>query len=207
VPLCYETRDLAACDTSSVRGTCRWKEHCHKTFGYRVDDCPIDVIEWTRHGVGRNDCEMVADLSVIKNPLVRLYPIVVEHSASERVFEFRQCRFYRRDIIFRQRARIGTWISYGLVPLVQRLRDLQGALRGETEATVRFTLQAREIIQLRRDLRARLFFLQLDDAFFALALPLNRLGDFAMPQSGRSTVLVPDRPVSGIKPLLGIRQI
>src|SRR5947208_4154840 len=150
---------------------------------------------------------MVADLRVIKNPLVRLYPIVVEHSARERVFEFRQCRFYRRDIIFRQRARIGTWISYGLMPLVQRLRDLQGALRGETEATVRFTLQAREIIQLRRDLRARLFFLQLNNAFFALALPLNALGDFAMPQSGRSTVLVPDRPVSGIKPLLGIRQI
>src|SRR5215211_1329280 len=160
-----------------------------------------------RDGVSRNDCEMVADLRVIENPLVRLYPTVVEHSARERVLKFVQCRFYRRDIIFRQCARIGTWISNGFVPLVQRLRDLQGALRGETEATVRFTLQAREIIQLRRDLRARLFFLQLNNAFFARALPLNRLGDFAMPQSGRSAVLVPERPVHGIKPLLGIRQI
>src|SRR6266576_1709838 len=88
---------------------------------------------------------MVADLRVIENPLVRLYPIVVEHSARERVFEFGQCGFYRRNVIFRQRARIGAWISKGLVPLVQRLRDLQGALRGETEATVRFTLQARGI--------------------------------------------------------------
>ncbi len=150
---------------------------------------------------------MVADLRVVKNPLVRLDPIVVEHSSRERVFEFAQCRFYRRHVIFRQRARIGAWISDRLVPLVQRLCDLQSALRGETEATVRFALQAREIIQLRRDLRAGLFFLQLNDAFFARALPLNGLGDFAMPQSRRSAVLVPERPVRGIKPLLGIRQI
>src|SRR5437762_9273181 len=150
---------------------------------------------------------MVADLRVIENPLVRLYPIVVEHSARERVFEFGQCRFYRRDVIFRQRARIGTWISNGLVPLVQRLRDLQGALRGKTKATVRFALQAREIVQLRRDVRARLFFLQLNDAFFARALPLNGLGDFAMPQSGASAMLVPQRAVRGIEALLGIRQI
>ena len=70
-----------------------------------------------------------------------------------------KCRFYRRHVIFRQRARIGAWISDGLVPLVQRLRDLQSALGGETEATVPFALQAREIIQLRRDLGARLFLL------------------------------------------------
>src|SRR5882724_12019006 len=150
---------------------------------------------------------MVADLRVVKNPLVRLYPIVVEHSARERIFEFTQCRFYRRNVIFRQRARIGAWISDCLVSFVQRLRDLQSPLRGETEATVAFALQACEVIQLRRDLRARLCFLQLNNAFFARALPLNGLGDFAMPQSGRSAVLVPERPVRGIKPLLGIRQI
>src|SRR5262249_12264624 len=90
---------------------------------------------------------------------------------------------------------------------VQGLRDLQGALRGETEATIRFALQAREIIQLWRDLCARLFFLQLNNAFFAGAFALNGLGDFAMPESGRSSVLVPKRPVGGIKSLLGIRQI
>src|SRR6266496_896127 len=131
---------------------------------------------------------MVAYLRVIKNPLVRLNPIVVEHFARERIFEFAQCRFYRRYVIFRQRARIRTWVSNGLVSLVQGLRDLQSAFRGETEATVRFALQAREIIQLRRDLRGGLFFLQFDNALFARALSLNGLGDFAMPQSRSSAV-------------------
>src|SRR5439155_26145713 len=135
---------------------------------------------------------MVADFRVVKNPLVRLEPIIVEHSARERIVEFAQRRFYRRHVIFRQRARIGAWISDGLVPLVQRLGDLQSALRGETEAAVRFALQAREIIQLRRDLRAGLFFFQLDDSLFARALALNGLGNFAMPQSGRSPMLVPE---------------
>src|SRR5215510_11753474 len=135
---------------------------------------------------------MVADLGVVKNPLVRLDPIVVENSAGERIFKFTQCRFYRRHVILGQRARIRAWIRDGLVPLVQRLCDLKGALRGETEATVRFALQAREIIQLRRDLCAGLFFLKLNDAFFARALLLNGLGDFAMPQSRRSAVLVPE---------------
>src|SRR5215467_13856531 len=160
-----------------------------------------------RHGVGRNDCEMVADLRVVKNPLVRLDPIVVEHFSRERIFEFAQCRFYRRNVIFRQRARICTWICNGLVPLVQRLRDLQGALRGETEATVRVALQAGEIIQLRRNPCARLFFLQLDNAFFARASSLNGFRDFVMPQSRRSAVLVPKRPICGIKSLLGIWQV
>src|SRR5262249_25556057 len=112
-----------------------------------------------------------------------------------------------RNVIFRQRARIRAWISDGLVPLVQRLGDLQRAFGGETEAAVRFTLQTGEIIQLRRDLRTRLFFFQLDDALFAGALVLNGLGNLEMPQSRRSAVLVPERPVRGIKPLLGIRQV
>src|SRR5262245_60080931 len=150
---------------------------------------------------------MVADLGVVKNPLVRLDPIVVENSAGERIFKFTQCRFYRRHVILGQRARIRAWIRDGLVPLVQRLCDLQSALRGKTEATVRFALQAREIIQLRRDLRARLFLLQINNAFFTRALARNGLGDFAMPQSGGSTVLLPERPVGGLKPLFGIRQI
>src|SRR5262249_48940845 len=95
----------------------------------------------------------------------------------------------------------------GLVSLVQCLRDLQSALRGETEATVRFALQAREVVQLRRSLCTRLFFLQLNDALFASALLLNSLRHFAMPQSGSSAMLVPERAVRRIKPLFGIRQI
>src|SRR3954465_98719 len=97
---------------------------------------------------------MVADFGIVKNPLVSLNPIVFQDFARERIYEFAQSRFYRRNVILRQRARIGAWISDGLVPLVQRLRDLQSALGGETEAIVCFALQARKIIQLRRNLRA-----------------------------------------------------
>src|SRR5881392_2860518 len=160
-----------------------------------------------RDGVGRNDRKMVADLRVIKNPLVRLYPIVVEHSAREWIFEFAQRRFYRRQVILGQCTRICARVGDSFMSLVERLRDLQGALRGKTEAAVGFTLQAREIIQLRRDLGAGLFFLQLNDAFFAKALALNRLGDFTMPQSGGSAVFFPEGSARGTKPLLGIRQI
>src|SRR6188472_860284 len=141
-----------------------------------------------RDGVGWNDCEMVADFRVVKNSLVRLDPIVVEHLAGEGILEFAQRRFYGRDVIFRQCTRIGAWISEGLVPFVQRLRDLQSALGRETEAIVSFALQACKIVQLRRNLRAGLFFLQFNNAFYARALLLNRLSDLAMPQSRRSAM-------------------
>src|SRR4051812_29169665 len=107
-----------------------------------------------RDGVGRNNCEMVADFRVVKNSLVRLDPIVVEHFTGEGILELAQSRFYGRNVIFRQRARIGARISKGLVPFVQSLRDLQSPLGGETEAIVSFALQACKIVQLGRNLRA-----------------------------------------------------
>src|SRR5262249_4405774 len=161
----------------------------------------------TRDGIGRDDSEMVADFRVVEYPLVRLDPIVVEHFTRERIFEFTQRRLYRRNVIFRQRARIGAWISDRLMPLVQRLCNLQSTLGRETEAIVRFALQTRKVIQLRRNLGAWLFFLQFDNTFSARALLLNGFGNFAMPQSRRSAMLVPKRSGRGIKPFFGISQI
>ena len=150
---------------------------------------------------------MVAYLRVVKDAFVRLDPVIVEDSAREWIFELAQRRFHGRHVILRQCARICARVGDSFMSLVERLRDLQSALRGETETAVCFALQAREIIQLRSDLGAGLFFLQLDDAFFAEALALNRLGDFTMPQSGGSAVFFPEGSARGTKPLLGIRQI
>src|SRR5262249_27507905 len=130
-----------------------------------------------------------------------------EHSARERILEFAQCRSHRRHVIFRQRARICPRISDSFVSFVERLRDLQGAFGGATEAAVCFALQAREIVQLRCDLRARFFLLHPNAPLLTSALALNGLGNFAMPQSRRSAVLIPKRTVCSIKPLLRIRQI
>ena len=93
------------------------------------------------------------------------------------------------------------------MPFVERLRDLQRAFRGEAEAAVGFALQARQIVKLGSNLRARLFLLHLDDALFAAALALDGLGDFVMPQSRRGAMLFPEQAMFRIKPLLGIRQI
>src|SRR5438034_4482839 len=159
-----------------------------------------------RDCVGWYYCEMVSYLRVVKDAFVRSDPVLVEDSAREWIFELAQRRFHGRHVILRQCARICARVGDSFMSLVERLRDLQSALRGKTEAAVGFTLQAREIIQLRRDLGAGLFFLQLNDAFFAEALALNRLGDFTMPQSGGSAVFFPEGSARGTKLLLGLRQ-
>src|SRR5204862_4606131 len=115
------------------------------TLAYHLEDCPLVVIEsrsagWK--GAGWNNCEMVTYLRIVKNALVMFEPVVIEHSLSERIVEFAQRRSHRRQVIFRQCARIRTRISDGFMSFVERLRDLQSALRGETEAAVRFALQA-----------------------------------------------------------------
>ena len=93
------------------------------------------------------------------------------------------------------------------MPLIKRLCDLQGALRGETEAAVRFALQGSEIVELRCDLSARFFLFEFDHALPATALAPDCLGDFAMPQSRRSAMLLPKRSVFRVKPLLSVGQI
>src|SRR2546422_10698286 len=113
---------------------------------------------------------MVAYLRVVKDAFVGFDPVIVEDSARKWIFELAQRRFHGRHVILRQCARICARVGDSFMSLVERLRDLQSALRGKTEAAVGFTLQAREIIQLRRDLGSGHFFLQLTYSVFAYAI-------------------------------------
>ena len=89
---------------------------------------------------------------------------------------------HRRNVIFRQRARIRSWIRQNFVTLVKRLRDLQRAPRRITEAAVRFTLQACQVEQQRRKLRGRFAFFS-GDAGFAQTFVANLLRAFDVPQA------------------------
>src|SRR5262249_46333276 len=106
-----------------------------------------------------------------------------------------------------QRPGVRARISNGFMLLVKGLRNLQCAFRREPKAIVRFALQGREIIQLRRNLRRRLLLFQLDNSIFSTALALDGVRNFAMPQSRRGAVLAPQRAVSRVKSLLSIGQV
>ena len=95
-----------------------------------------------------------------------------------------------RQIILRQRARIGPRIGQHLVRLVKSLRDLQGALGGETEAAVGFALQRCEVVKARRDLRAAFLFLRHLRHRLALTGGDDRLGRGTIPQAIDAVVLV-----------------
>src|SRR5206468_9710056 len=84
---CFERLALYAGDSSRVLVLCRWKKHGHKTLAYHLEDCLLLVIERTRDRICWNNCEMVAYLRIVKNALVRLHPIIVEHSLRERIVE------------------------------------------------------------------------------------------------------------------------
>ena len=106
---------------------------------------------------------MIAHFCVVEDTFVGLNPIVIEHLVSEWIIDLGQRRSYCREIIFRQRPGVGARIGDGFVLLIKGLRNLQCAFRRKAEAIVRFALQGREIIQLRRNLCRRLLFFQLDN--------------------------------------------
>src|SRR5207302_6744778 len=83
--------------------------------------------------------------------------------------------------VFRQRARIGSRIRERLVLFVQRLRERKRRARRESEAAVGFALQARQIVEKRRDLRRRLR-LFADDAGLARAFFGERVRSRFAPQ-------------------------
>ena len=106
---------------------------------------------------GRDDGEVVRDLGVVEDAFVRLNPSLLENLPrkwSERVDVAQrfEALLDRRQIVLRQRARVGARISQHLVPLVERLSERQCHARWETETAVRFALQAGEIEKQRREL-------------------------------------------------------
>ena len=164
-----------------------------ETPRHHVENFRFRVIEIFRLGSGRDDREVIADLRVVEDALVEFDPIVFQHLLRvrlERAAEVAERLPNDGKIIFRQGARIGSRISQHLVLLVKRLRDLQGALGRETEATVGFALERREVVKPRRDLRAAFLFLGNRRHRLALAGGDDALGRVAFPEAIDPIVLV-----------------
>jgi hypothetical protein len=136
----------------------------------------------------RDDCEVVADLRVIEDALVRLYPALVQDLFGIReivvaLLEHAQRFLDRIHIVFRQRARVGPGIGQHLVLFVQRLSEAQRVLRRKAEAAVGLTLQAGQVEERRRQLRGRLRFFR-HRADLATAGRDDRLSCRQRPQTG-----------------------
>jgi hypothetical protein len=140
---------------------------------------------------------VVGDLGIVENALARLDPAFFQHLAREwrisrdalapvPALGFAGQHFHggfdRRQIVFRQRARIGARVGQHLVLFVQRLRQRQRGAGGETEASVGFALQAGQIEQQRRNLGSGLGFLG-GEAGLALAFLAQGLGARRVPQA------------------------
>ena len=105
-----------------------------------------------------------------------------------RILDPAQRRFYRRDIIFRQIARVGPRISDDFEALVKLLGDLQCAL-GTEAATVRVALQTGQIVKKRRRLGCRFPFFG-GNAGFADASALDFVSRRFVPNPLGSRVFV-----------------
>ena len=129
---------------------------------------------------------VVGDLGVIENTAIEIHPTRLESLASvcsEVVdLEFAHHIFHIRQIVLRHVTRVGTGIGEDFVFFVESLGDLERALGTETETRIRFALQGREIVKLRRDLRGWLLFLG-DDTWLAGAFGHDRFGGCAFPEA------------------------
>jgi hypothetical protein len=110
-----------------------------------------------------NDGEVVGNLGVVEDALVRDDPVARQNLVRERR-EPGQQRFvvpfadtlagqhlervlHRTEIVLGQRARVGPRIGQHLVLFVQRLCQPQGGFCRKAEAAVRFALQAGEVVK------------------------------------------------------------
>lgn len=165
----------------------RREEHGHEAARDQVVQLLFRLGQVLRRDRGRDDREVIRDLGVVEDALVRLDPALVEDLLGElvvvRVFLDRfQRLLHGRHVVFRQVARIGTRISQHLVLFVQRLGQAQGVLGREAEARVGLALQAGQVEQRRRHRRGRLGFLG-DDALLAAASHGDRVGGGLAPQA------------------------
>ena len=127
---------------------------------------------------GRDDGEMVGNLGVVEDAFVWMHPVVFKDRFGKcrvtGIAKHLQRALDRADVILRQRARIGARIRQHLVPLVKRLRQAERVFGAEPEPRIRVALQARQIVEQRRQRRAGLAFLG-DNARFAKAFVANGL--------------------------------
>ena len=141
------------------------------------------VIE-LHHAASRNDGKVIADLSVVKNPLLELEAVVVDRvlgplgQATVRLREIAYDLLYVTEVILWQVARIGPRVGDHFVTLIERLRQAQGVFGSKR----RLSLQSCEVVKLGRDLLGRLFVLR-DDAGLALASVGDDLGALLVPEA------------------------
>ena len=154
----------------------------------------LRVIEILRFRSRRDDGKVIADLRVVEDALVRPHPIIALSAfcawIAEVAGKIAQSFFHHRQVIFRQRARIGPRIGQHFVLLVKGLRDLQRALRRETETAIRFALQRGQIVKARRDLRAGFLLFGNIRERMTLARRNHRLGGRLVPDAIDPVVLV-----------------
>ena len=165
----------------------RREEHGHKAARDQVVQLLFRLGQVLRRDRRRDDREVIRDLRVVEDALVRLDPALVDDLLGELVVvavvldRFQRLQ-HGRHVVFRQVARIGTRIGQYLVLFIQRLGQAQGVLGREAETRVRFALQAGQVEQARRHRGGRFRFFR-DDALAAAAGGGDRVGSRLAPQA------------------------
>ena len=139
-------------------------EKCRdEASGHQFVDALLIVRELIRDHSGWNNCEVVADLGVVEDPLVE-----PDHASAQRLLgqmspwggpQSFHGRFCGIQVVLGQRAAVRARIGRHLVALVQALSDVQRLLHGKLEALVGLPLQGREVKQPWRMLCSRLYHL------------------------------------------------
>ena len=103
-------------------------EHSQEAAHHHVVELLLGFVQVLRRLQGRNDGEVIRNLGVVEDALVRFGPALLQDlpckgGESSRRAERFQCVLHGGHIVFRQGARIGARISQDLVLLVERLRE------------------------------------------------------------------------------------
>ncbi len=160
--LCLESLafDAGESGRNEILG-CREKNG-EKTLHDQVVELLFRLGQMSRQLHRRDDREVVGNLLVVEYAPIRLDPAVPENLGSvprvSRGFLRRksvQRLLHRTEVVLGQRTRIRPRIGESLVLFVQCLCEPERGLRRKAEAAVRFTLQARQVVEQRGKLRYR----------------------------------------------------
>ena len=128
-------------------------EDGEKAFGDQVVDLLFGLGKALRRCSGGDDGEVVRDLGIVENALVRMHPSVLHDRAGEcrvgRAGHRGESFLDRADVVLGQVAGVGSRIGQRLVLFVQCLGQPQRVLGGKAEAAVGLALQAGEVVEHR----------------------------------------------------------
>ena len=142
-------------------------EHRNEALDHHVVQLGLGLGEAAGGLHRRDDGKVVRHLGVVENALVGLDVALAHRLAGMRgqsaqragqlgAGDHRHRVLDHRQVVFRQRTRIGSRIRQGFVLFIQRLRQRQRGLGTEAKARVRLTLQRGQVVQQRAGLRAGL---------------------------------------------------